>query len=140
MLKFCDRTSHLVDAKEPEEILIAEDESDPVETLTTMVTGCENFVTIAIVRIQGNFRQQCEKTVSDLEDKLAKRDSQIEEINRQITDLEPRLGAREEEIDRLKRNTPCKCNELFDNFITCAHEQAEWLSYKTLTCLNHWLS
>ena len=44
--------------------------------------------------------------VSDLEDKLAKKDRQIEEINRQIPDLERRLGAREEEIDRLKRNTP----------------------------------
>ena len=135
-----DRTSHFLDAKEPEEILPAEEESDPVETLTTMVMGCENFVTIAIMRIHGHVPQQCKKIVSDLDDKLAKRDSQIEEINRQIADLESRLGAREEEIDRLKCNTACKCKELFDSFITCAHEQGEWLSYKTLTCLNHWLS
>ena len=72
-----DRTSHLVDAKEPEEILLGEDESEPVETLTTMVTGCENFVTATIVGIQIDVCQQCKKTISDLEDKLAKRDSQI---------------------------------------------------------------
>ena len=49
--------------------------------------------------ILGDVRTQWEKTASDLEDKLAKRDCQIEEINRQITDLEHRLAAREEEID-----------------------------------------
>ena len=93
-------------AKEAEEeILLAEDESDPVETLTTMVTGCENFATATIVGIQGDVRTQCEKTVSDMEDKLAKRDSQIEEINRQIAHLECRLTDREEEIDRLMCNT-----------------------------------
>ena len=52
-----------------------------METLTTMVTGCEHFVTAAIVGIQGDVRTQCEKTVSDLEVKLAKRDRQIEVIN-----------------------------------------------------------
>ena len=41
-------------AKEAEEeILLPEAESDPVETLTTIVTGCENFVTATIVGIQG---------------------------------------------------------------------------------------
>ena len=54
-----------------EEILLAEDESDPGENLTTMVLGCENFVTATIVGIHGNLRQQYEKTVSDLEDNLA---------------------------------------------------------------------
>ena len=83
-------------AKEAEEeIILAEDESDPVETLTTMVKGCENFVTAAIVGIQCDVLQQCEKTVSDLEDKLTKGDGQIEEINRQIVYLERRLVARE---------------------------------------------
>ena len=53
-----DRTSHLVDpvidqAKEAEEELRTEDKSDPMETLTTMVTGCENFVTTAIARDTG---------------------------------------------------------------------------------------
>ena len=104
-----------------EEILLAEDDSDPIETLTTMVTGCEHFVTAAIVGIQGDVRTQCEKTVSELEDKLAKRDGQIEAINRQLADLERRLAAREEEIEGLKRNTPCKCKELFENFVTCGN-------------------
>ena len=88
-----------------EEILLAEDESDPVETLTIMVTGCEYFVTAIIVGIQSDVCQQCEKTVSDLEDKPAKRSRQIEEINKQVADLERGLGTREEEIDRLKRYT-----------------------------------
>ena len=78
-----------------------------------MVTGCENFVTAVIVGIQCDVLQQCEETVSDLEDKLAKRDGQIEEINRQIADLERRLVAREEEIDRLKRNTPSGDRRLY---------------------------
>ena len=46
-----------------EEILLAEDDSDPVETLTNMVTGCENFVTAAIVGMQGDVRTQCKKAV-----------------------------------------------------------------------------
>ena len=59
-------------AKEAEEdILLDEDESYPRETLTTMVTGCENFVTTAIVGIHSDLRQHYEKTVSDLEDNLA---------------------------------------------------------------------
>ena len=58
-----DKTSHLVDpvvdqAKEAEEELRTEDKSDHVETLTTMVTGCENFITAAIVGIQGDVHKQ----------------------------------------------------------------------------------
>ena len=35
--------------------------------------------------------------------------------------MKSRLASKEEEIDQLKRETPCKFNDLFDNFVTCGN-------------------
>lgn len=104
-----------------EEELESDDiESNLVETVTKMIRGCEDFVIAGCTGMKREIRDQCEKAVAEMEEKLKERDTQIDELFKRLNEMEDQMKGKDEEIERLKsgRTCICKCKALFDGFVT----------------------
>ncbi|MCG7880803.1 MAG: hypothetical protein N0E59_20290 [Candidatus Thiodiazotropha taylori] len=105
---------------EAEEELEDLEDQDLVETVTKMINGCEAFVTAGCTGMKIEIREQYEKSVAEMEEKLKERDSQIDQLFKRINKMEEQMNSQAEEIERVKSRQvcSCKCKELFCGFVT----------------------
>ena len=105
---------------------VNEDEDDEIETLTKMVTGCEAFVTSAVIGLTNEIEEKSKLNAERFEQCLKERDAKISELTKRLDQFEDVLSKKDEEINRLRdvvskkaeEINPCRCKELFNQMVT----------------------
>ena len=67
---------------------VNEDEDDEIETLTKMVTGCEAFVTSAVIGLTNEIEEKSKLNAERFEQCLKERDAKISELTKRLDQFE----------------------------------------------------